>query len=190
VRRDSGVAESGVPSSALPEPTRIYARERPRLFGVPPQDTMLTLGAICLVVAFAAFATGRLVAGVTVLIVAYVVLAAFAAAMRRRPASVVARKTVAGARLIRRDVTFVAAGVAAQTRNRARRARLRRERRSLTRDRRARLVELGEAVYDGDDKAVEGVRGLLADLDERIAANVAETEGVGRRTSQQIPIAH
>src|SRR5262249_33054037 len=38
VRLDSGVAEPAVRSDAA-EPTKIYARERPRLFGVPPQDT-------------------------------------------------------------------------------------------------------------------------------------------------------
>jgi hypothetical protein len=189
VRLNSGVAESGVPSE-VPEPERIYARERPRLFGVPPQDTMLTLGALGLAVAFAAFATGRLVAGVTVLVVAYVVLGAFAAAMRRRPASVVARKAIAGARTIHGDVELVAAAVASYVTRRVRRARLQLERRSLRGDRRARLFELGEAVHEGNDEAAGGARDMLVDLDERIAANVAETEGLERRTAQQMRTAH
>ncbi len=189
VRLDSGVTEADA-QSHVPEPARIYARERPRLFGVPPQDTMLTLGALGLAVAFAAFATGRLVAGVTVLVVAYVVLGAFAAAVRRRPASVVARKAVAAVRLVGADVELVRAAAAASVSRRVRQARLRRERRSLAGNRRTRLLELGEAVHGGDDAAAGIVRDMLADLDEKIAENVAEAEGIERHSAQQIRTAH
>lgn len=140
--------------------------------------------------AFAAFATGRVVAGVTILVVAYVVLGAFAAAMRRRPTSIVARKAVAGARVVRWGAKLVAAAAAYYVSRSVRRARLRRERRSLVGNRRARLFELGEAVHAGDDETAGGVRDMLADLDDRIAANVAHAEGLARRTTQQIPIAH
>jgi len=71
-----------------------------------------------------------------------------------------------------------------------RRARLQLERRSLRGDRRARLFELGEAVHEGNDEAAGGARDMLVDLDERIAANVAETEGLERRTAQQMRTAH
>src|SRR5262249_20129463 len=106
VRLDSGVAAAADPSSAS-EPTTVYARERPRLFGVAPQDSLLLLGMTGLVLGFAAFGTGHLVAGIALLVLAYVFLGAFVEAMRRRPASTIARRTAAALRVLHRDLGFV-----------------------------------------------------------------------------------
>ena len=184
VRLDSGVGAAADPGEL--EPAALYVRERPRLFGVAPQDTMLVLGTFALALSLAAFATGRLVSGIVLLIAAYLFLLMFAEAMRRRPGSAIVRRGVAGARALRRQLGFVAVAIAARAATWMQRARLRLEHRSLSRSRRGRLLALGEAVFADDGEADADARAALVDLDASIAANEAQTEGLERRMTQRI----
>jgi len=184
VRLDSGVGASADPGEL--EPAALYVRERPRLFGVAPQDTMLMLGTFALVLSLAAFATGRLVSGIVLLIAAYLFLLMFAEAIRRRPASAIVRKTVGGVRALRKQLGFAAVAIAARAATWTQRVRLRLEHRSLSRSRRRRLLTLGTAVHADDGEAEAEARTALADLDASIAANEAQTEGLERRMAQRI----
>jgi hypothetical protein len=184
VRLDSGVGESTDPGE--PESAALYVRERPRLFGVAPQDTMLTLGTFALALSLAAFATGRLVSGIVLLIAAFLFLLTFAEAMRRRPGSIIVRRAVAGARVLRTQLGFAAVAIVARAATWTQRVRLRLESASLSRSRRERLLTLGTAVHADDGDAEAEARAALADLDASIAANKAKTEGLERRAALRI----
>src|SRR6185312_16912067 len=94
VRLDSGVAETDWPGAA--EATAIYQRERPRLVGVAPQDTMLILG--LLGAGFGAYLGTRnhFLVGGLVLLASAMTLLVFAEGLMRQPRSAIAQSVKTG----------------------------------------------------------------------------------------------
>jgi len=185
VRLDSGISDP-VPPNADTEEVVLYARERPRLVGVPPQDTMLVVGVACGVLAAVLLVAGKVPAGAALVVASVVLLFAFALELHRRPRSTIARWLGMVVALGRAEVRFWAKATATWARTRTANLRLRRDARSLRRSRRHRVIALGEAVYRDDAGAAEMERGALQAIDAGVSAKDAERAKLERQAQAQI----
>jgi len=163
-----------------------YVRTEPRYYGITPTTLVLVLGGVALTLAVVLFALGHWPFGLMALGVSVLLVLIFLEAARRKPDGPVARSTADAL-----DGFRARAGVAADslaTRGRAAR-RLLALRRELHRMRVLRdmlLLELGDAVYRGDDQVTERARGQVRELDELAALRGAEMEAVVARTQERI----
>jgi len=185
VRLDSGVADP-VPPNADTEEVVLYSRERPRLVGVPPQDTMLVVGVVCGVLAVVLLVAGRVPAGAALAVASIVLLLAFALELHRRPRSSIARWLGMVVALTRAEIRFAATATATWARTRTANLRLRRDARALRRSRRGHVIALGEAVYRDDAEAAETERSALQAIDAGVSAKDAERARVVRQAQAQI----
>lgn len=163
------------PHGTTPAPATV-AHATPRWFGIPPPTLMFGLAAAALVVAVILIVLGRWIAGLLVLGLALLLVAAFLEVARRKPDTPVVQRAAE-----RADSLLARAGFAAQalrTRSSARREIVRRraELVRLLSQREALLRELGAAAYGGGDEM--HVRGRIAALDERAAALTAEVRAI------------
>jgi hypothetical protein len=184
VRLDSGVTEPVWPGAD--DMQSVYARERPRLIGVPPQDTMLVLGAVASVLGVVLLAIGAYLAGWLVLAAGILLLSVFVQSVRRRPASDILRNTVAAYGLVRAQLGYAGAALAAWVRARTGRLRLRRRAASLRRRRQGHVLAFGGFVYAEDEEGAAVERDALRDLDGQIAAILAEITRLERSTTARI----
>jgi hypothetical protein len=161
-------------------------RERPRLFGVPPQDTMLVLGFVAALLGIVLAAQGLLLTGIALVAAGIVLLLAFAETFRRRPGSTIVRWLVLAFAVLRADLGFVGTTSTAWLRGQVTRLELRREAASLRRSRRGHLLALGDCVYRGDMEGAETARDTLRSLDERIAGLQNEIAQLDRRTAVRL----
>jgi len=185
LRLDSGVGDP-IPPNADTEEVVLYPRERPRLVGVPPQDTMLVVGVACGVLAALLLVAGRVPAGAALAVASLVLLLAFALELHRRPRSTIARWVGMVVALARAEVRFSAKATATWTRTRTAHLRLRRDTRALRRSRRAHVVALGEAVYLDDAEVAETERSALQTIDAGVSAKDAERARLQRQAQAQI----
>jgi hypothetical protein len=144
-----------------------YDRAEPRYYGVTPATLALVLAVIALAAAVVLFATGHWPFGLILIGLAVLLGLVYLEAVRRKPSG--ALRARAGA-----------AADALATRGRATRRvmALRRELQRLTLIRTRLLVELGDAVYRGDEQATETVREQVKELDRAAAEREAEMQTV------------
>jgi hypothetical protein len=163
-----------------------YERAAPRYYGLTPTTFVLVLAGAALTLAVVLLATGRWPFGLILLGVSVLLVLVFLEAARRKPDGAVARSTAEAL-----DAFRARAGVAADslaTRGRAARRvlALRRDLQRMGALRARLLVELGDAVYRGDEEATETARGRLSELDEFAAQREAEMQGVLAQAQERL----
>jgi hypothetical protein len=163
-----------------------YERALPRYYGLTPTTLVLVLAAAALTLAIVLLATGRWPFGLVLLGVSLLLVLIFVEAARRKPDGAVARSTAEAL-----DAFRARAGVAADslaTRGRAARRLLvlRRELQRMELLRTRLLLELGDAVYRGDEQATEKARGQVAELDELAAQREAEMHAVVAQAQERL----
>jgi len=162
-------------------------RLSPRWFGLAPPTLLLVLSVLSTVVAVVLLVLGSWIAGLLVLGLTLLLVAAFLEAGRRKPDAEMVRTSVAAVDSVRARAGFAAESW--RTRSAARREVLRR-RAELLRlvGERERLVNaLGEATYRGKDGAP--LKRELTGLDERMRSLEAEAAEIvahaGRRVRER-----
>jgi len=161
-----------------------YERTEPRYYGVTPATLALVLALIALVVAVVLFATGHWPFGLILIGLAVLFGLVYLEAMRRKPKTGGALRARAGA---------AADALATRGRTTRRVLALRRELQRLTLIRTRLLVELGDAVYRGDEQATETAREQVKELDRAAAEREAEmqtvlAEGQGRIQQRRLEV--
>lgn len=151
----------------LPEPIS-YERVEREVFGVAPPGLLLGFSIAAFVAGVVLLALGRWVTGAALLVVSAGLGVVFAGAARQLPddpAAVGALKTAGRMRAWTR-----VAGIATTSWGRAGAAvmRLRIDQRRLRRTQRARIHELGEAIFREDDEAAAALKAEAQELGDRI----------------------
>lgn len=118
--------------------------------------------------------------------VAVALFVVFLEAARRRPNGAVARSTAQALGGFRARAGVATDALATRGRAARRLLALRRELQQLGVLRGRLLLELGEAVYRGDDQATESVRGQVRELDELAASREAEMTAVMAETGERL----
>ena len=160
-------------------------RIEPRLYGVTPTTLVLVLAVISTVVAIVLLFSGHWPLALILLGFAVLMFLLFTEAARRRPSPVVRSTTEA------LDAFRARAGVAAEslaTRGRAARqvVVLRRELARMASLRARLLLELGDAVYRGDEPETETARTQVEELDRLVAQREAEMQTVLDKAQHRI----
>lgn len=173
------------PDETGPVPVE-YTQVEPRYYGIVPTTLVLVLASAVLTLAVVLFALGRWPFGLIALGVSVLLVLVSLEAGRRRPDGGVARSTADALDGFRARAGVAADSIATRGRAARRLLALRRElrRMGLLRDRL--LFELGDAVYRGDEQAIERVRGQVRELDELAALREAEMESVLSRTQERL----
>jgi zinc ribbon protein len=144
-----------------------YDRAEPRYYGVTPATLALVLALLALVAAIVLFATGHWPFGLILIGVAVLFGLVYLEAARRKPGG--ALRARAGA---------AADSLATRGRVTRRVLALRRELQRLALVRTRLLVDLGDAVYRGDEQATETAREQVKELDRAAAEREAEMQTV------------
>jgi hypothetical protein len=163
-----------------------YARAEPRYYGITPTTLVLVLGGVALTLAVVLFGLGRWPFGLIALGVSVLLVLIFLEAARRKPDGAVARSTADALDGFRARAGVAADSLATRGRAARRLLALRRELQRMSELRARLLVELGDAVYRGDDQATESARGQVRELDELAARRGAEVEAVMARTQERL----
>jgi hypothetical protein len=152
-----------------------YDRPEPRFYGVTPVALTLALAVVALAGAIVLFATDLWPFGLILVGVAVLLGVIYLEAARRKPGG--AFRARAGA---------VAASLATRGRATRRLLALRRELQRLAAVRTRLLVELGDAVYRGDDHATKMAREQVKQLDTQVAEREAEIQAVLVQANERI----
>lgn len=142
---------------------------KPRYYGVLSPGPAFGLGASFLLAAVIALIVGRIVVAVLLLAAAVASLVFFYGAARRNPGDPVARTVVGSAHHARGWAVYVGTSAAAWTRALRELLRLRRESRSLRKERDPTVSSLGEAAYREDQPLVEALKARIREIDEELA---------------------
>lgn len=158
--------------------------EAPRYYGMLTPGAAFVLGCVLLVAAVVALIAGSVIAAIVLLAIAVIVFVFFYQAARRDPDDQVARSVLSLGHRMRGWVGFAIASIAAWGRAARDVLRLRRESRSLRREREPILRSLGDAVYKDDEQLVktllERIREIDRELEKREEAR-AEALAAARR---------
>src|SRR5262245_50025555 len=141
----------------------------PRYYGVLSLGPAFVLGCIVLVLAVVALVAGSVIAAIVLLAIAVAAFAFFYDAARRHPDDRVARGAFASGSHLRGWVRFAIVAIAAWWRAARTVVRLRRESRSLRREREPILRSLGDAVYREDEPLVKTLRERISEIDGEVA---------------------
>jgi hypothetical protein len=165
-----------------------YARAEPRYYGVTPATLVLVLAGAALAIAIYLLVTGSWPVGLILLGVGLLLLVLFLEAARRSAGSgaPVARSTGKALGGVRARAGIAASSVATRGQAAGRVIVLRREVQRLGIDRRRLLLEFGEAVYRGDDRAAENAREQVKGLDELAAQREVEMRAVVADAQERI----
>ena len=181
---DPGATQTAVVS--LPDETGEVPVEVSRaelhLFGITPPTTALVLAVAALVGAGVLFAAEETLAAAILVAGAGVLLLVFVGVAARKPDSRLARVTATGLERAGVAASSFSPRSAARRRLAAQRAALD----DLERERRARLAELGAAVYGGDKAATKTVRSELGRLEAAIAEKEAEMAAIVAETEESV----
>jgi hypothetical protein len=163
-----------------------HVRADRRLYGVTPATAALVVAAAALTLAIVFFATGHWPLGLVLLGVAMLLVLLFFEAARRTPRGTKSRSTAEAL-----DGFRLRAGVAADSlasRGRAARelVQIRRELRQMWAFRSQLLLELGDAVYRGDDEASRTARARIDELDRLAAQREEYMQQVVETTQQRL----
>jgi hypothetical protein len=163
-----------------------YVQAEPRYYGVTPSTLVLVLAAAALTLGVVLLASGHWPFGLILRGVSILLLLVFVEVARRKPDGVLARSTADALDAFRARAGVAADAVATRGRAARRMLALRRELRRMSVLRMRLLVELGDAVYRGEEQATEAARGRLAELDELAAQREAEMEGVVAQAHERL----
>jgi hypothetical protein len=170
----------------------------PHYYGVLSPGPAFVVGCVLLAGALIALIVGSMIAAIVLFAIAVVAFVFFYEAARRNPDDRVARSVVSSSHRLRGWVRFAMASIAAWERAARDVVRLRRESRSLRREREPILRSLGDAVYRDDEPLVktllERIRAIDGELEKREEAraealaaarrHVDEERGAARATQQ------
>lgn len=171
------------PHETTPAPATV-TQATPRWFGVAPATLLLAIAVVALGAGTAFLLSDQLVAGLLVLGVALLLLAAFLEVARRKPDAPVAQRAAGAADSFKARAGFRAQAL--KTRSTARRAiKSRRARALQLQGERDRLVRaLGEAAVRGEDESA--LREQIAGVEARQAELQAEAEEIARRADEEV----
>jgi hypothetical protein len=140
----------------------------PRYYGVLSPGPAFVLGCVLLVAGVVALIAGSLIAAIVLLAVAVVAFVFFYEAARRNPDDRVAQSVLSSGRRLRGWVRFAIASIAAWARAVREVVRLRRESRSLRREREPTLRSLGDALYRDDEPLVQTLLARIREIDGQL----------------------
>jgi hypothetical protein len=151
----------------LPEPIS-YERVDREVFGVAPPGLLLGLSIVAFVAGVVLLALGRWVIGSASLVVSAALGVVFAGAARQLPEDPAAQGALKTAGRVRAWTRVAGTATASWGRAGAVVMRLRIEQRRLRRTQRARIHELGEAIFREDDEAAATLKAEAQELGDRI----------------------
>jgi hypothetical protein len=161
----------------------------PHYYGVLSPGPAFVLGCLLLVAAVIAVLAGSVIAAIVLLAIAVVAFLFFYEAARRSPDDRVARSVASSGDHLRGWARLATTSVAAWTRAGRDVVRLRRESRSLRREREPTLRLLGEAVYREDEPLVqtllERIREIDGELEKREEARVGALTTARRHVDEE-----
>jgi hypothetical protein len=153
----------------LPRPEPIsYERVDREVFGVAPPGLLLGLSIVAFVAGVALLALGRWVTGPALLVVSASLGVVFAGAARQLPEDPAAQGALKTAGRVRAWTRVAGIATASWGRAGAVVMRLRIDQRRLRRTQRARIHELGEAIFREDDAAAATLKAEAQELGDRI----------------------
>lgn len=150
----------------------------PRYYGVLSPGPAFVLTVVLVVASLVALVAGSVVATILLLALAVAAFVFFYGAARRNPGDPVARRVFASGHHLRGWATFVRASISAWTRALRDVIRLRRQARSLRREREPTLRSLGDAAYREDEPLVQALRDRVRQIDDELAKRDEERADV------------
>jgi len=158
--------------------------ETPRYYGVLAPGPAFVLGCVLLVAALAVLLAGSVITAIVLLVIAMAAFVLFYQAAKRNPEDRTARTVVSSTHDLRGWARFGLASISAWGHAGRDVVRLRRESRSLRREREPMLRSLGDAAYREDEPLVQTLRERIRELDRELAEREearAETLAAARR---------
>jgi hypothetical protein len=149
-------------------------QESPRYYGALSPGPAFVLGCVLLVAAVIALVAASVIATIVLLALAVVAFVFFYDAARRTPGDPVASRVFGSAHHLRGWAGFVRTSTSAWAHALRDVVRLRRESRSLRRQREPTLRSLGDAAYREDEPAANELRERLRQIDEELAKRAAD----------------
>jgi hypothetical protein len=146
----------------------------PRYYGALSPGPAFVLGCVLLVAAVIALVAGSVIAALVLLALSVVAFVFFYDAARRTPGDRVASRVFGSAQHLRGWAGFARASASAWAHALRDLLRLRREARSLRRQREPTLRSLGDAAYREDEPAASELRERLRQIDEELAKRAAD----------------
>jgi hypothetical protein len=163
------------PTEPGPVPMR-HVQVEPRLFGVIPPSLTLVLGSVLALVGIILLATGGLVSGLLVLVIAALLLTLFFGAAQHAPASPLATKALSAVDYVKSWAGFLGGSASAWSAAGREVLRLRAEIRGLRPQRDDVQFALGGAAYRENEAEAASLRAHLRDLDRAIAERESACE--------------
>ncbi len=157
-----------------------------RLFGVPPATLLLALGPLLVALAIVLLVTGRLVAGVVLLVVGLFLLSGFPQLARRSGESGVARTAVRSYDGVRGRAGAAIDSLAIRAKARRRIGELDSDLEHLRRSREEAITALGEAAYGELADDIVRLRGAVGAADAAIAAKESERRQVEAEVDERV----
>jgi hypothetical protein len=146
----------------------------PRYYGALSPGPTFVLGCVLLAAAVLALSLGSVIVALVLLALAAVGFVFFYDTARRNPEDPVARRVFASAHHLRGWASFARTSISAWAHAVRDVVRLRRESRSLRRQREPTLRSLGDAAYREDEPAASELRERLRQIDEDLAQRAAD----------------
>ncbi len=185
VGEDPTTAQQLPPSETTPAPVS-FDVAMPRYFGVTPPTVLFALATAALAIAIALAVGGRWVWAIVLALLSLVFLGLFVAVARRKPDTGLARGSARAADRVRERTGWLAETLSIRSQARRDLTRLRGE---LLRDEAERerlLLQLGAAVYDGDEEARERSRERIARLDAETRQKEAEMQAIVQHAHERL----
>jgi hypothetical protein len=164
--------------------------ESPRYYGALSPGPAFVLGCALLVASMIALIAGSVIAAIVLLAFGVAAFVFFYDAARRNPADPVARRVFSSAHHLRGWAGFVGTSTSAWAHALRDVVRLRRESRSLRRQREPTLRSLGDAAYREDEPAATELRERLRQIDEELAKRAADQAQALAAARKQIDEEH
>ena len=164
--------------------------ETPRYYGALSPGPAFVLGCVLVVAAIIALVAGSAIAMIVLLALAVGAFVFFYDAARRTPDDPVASRVLGTAHHLRGWASFAHNSTSARVHAHRDVARLRRESRSLRREREPTLRSLGDAAYREDEPAATELRERLRQIDEELAKRAAEQAQTLEAARRQIGEEH
>ena len=169
---------------------RLLDEGAPRYYGALSPGPAFVLGCSLLVAAVIALIVGSVIATIVLLALAVAAFVFFYDAGRRNPDDPVARRVFASGHHLRGWATFARTSTSAWAHALRDVVRLRRESRSLRREREPTLRSLGDAAYREDEPAATALRDRLRQIDEGLAKRAAEQARALAAARHQVDAEH
>jgi len=164
--------------------------ESPRYYGALSPGPAFVLGGVLLIASVIALIAGSVIAAIVLLAFGVAAFVFFYDAARRNPADPVARRVFSSAHHLRGWAGFVRTSTLAWAHALRDVVRLRREARSLRRQREPTLRSLGDAAYREDEPAATELRERLRQIDEELAKRAADQAQALAAARKQIDEEH